>query len=54
MTNWKTYLTETERVQLAEWEADEKRFKDQAAIYAVWKRRLADKVRAREKRKASV
>lgn len=47
MTDWKAHLTETEAESLAQWESDMQSFKDQTAIYVVWKRRLADKVRAR-------
>jgi len=47
MSTWKDYITETEAENLAQWEIDAKDHRDQAAIYAVWKRRLADTARAR-------
>lgn len=47
MYEWKNYITEAEAENLAQWEEDAKSFRDQAAIYAVWKRRLADTARAR-------
>jgi len=52
MTDWKSQLTEAEAENLAQWEADMQDFKDKAAIYVVWKRRLADKVRARIRKAA--
>jgi hypothetical protein len=50
MNEWKHHLTPEEAALLTEWETDEKRHRDHAALYAVWRRRLADKVRARMKR----
>lgn len=47
MNEWKNYITEAEAENLAQWEADARDHRDQAAWYAVQKRRLADTARAR-------
>lgn len=47
MNEWKNYITDAEAENLAQWEEDAQSYRDKAAMYAVWKRRLADTARAR-------
>jgi hypothetical protein len=49
---WKEHLTESEAASLAEWDERAIYHKDQAAMFAVFRRRLADKVRARLRKAA--